>query len=247
MNETIDIHSRLLKCALEVAESRAYWEHVDPDSPAPSASRAFEEAWFGRKSHARVEVLLVNFRARFYDCPNALRALRAWRTILPEERALVCHWHTQLTDPVYRRFTSEFLPDRLVPTITRDRVVEWVENQAPGRFTAATRIQFASKLLSAAHDVGIVQGIRDPRPVGTPRVSEAALTYAMYLLREVGFEGSLLDNAYLRSVGLGEGAIDDRLRTSRAFAFRRSAGVVDAGWRHPDLVSWATSTFQGAP
>jgi hypothetical protein len=243
MTETTDVHSRILKCALEIPEARSYWDHVDPSDPPPTADRAFEEGWFGRKSHARVEVLLINFRARFYDVGDALRALRSWPSIQPDERALVCHWHVQLTDPVYRHFTGEFLPERLVPSITRERVVEWVETQAPGRFTDSTKVQFASKLLSSAHDVGIVKGIRDPRPVGSPRVTEAALTYLMYLLREVGFEGSLLDNPYLGSVGLRDDSVDDRLRTSRAFAFRRSANVVDAGWRHPSLLAWATSTF----
>ncbi len=241
MTETTEIHSRILKCALDVPEARAYWEHVDPDEPPPSADQAFEEAWFGRKSHARVAVLLVNFKARFYAFPEALRALRTWHGIEPHERALVCHWHTQLSDPVYRDFTGRFLPDRLTPTITRDRVVEWVETQAPGRFELATRTQFASKLLSAAHAADIVQGTRDPRPVRSPRVSEAALTYLLYLLRGLTFEGSLLDNPYLRSVGLHEGVVDDRLRSARAFAFRRSANVVDAGWRHESLSSWAGS------
>jgi hypothetical protein len=241
MTETTEIHSRILKCALDVAEARAYWEHVDPDQPAPKTDLAFEQAWFGRKSHARVDVLLVNFRARFYAMPEALRALRAWRTIEPQERALVCHWHTQLTDPMYRHFTGDFLPDRLTPTITLDRVVEWVEAQAPGRFKLTTRTQFASKLLSAAHAVGIVQGTRDPRPIGSPRVSEAALTYLLYLLRGLNVEGTLLDNAYLRSVGLREGVVDDRLRAARAFAFRRSANVIDAGWRYESLASWAGS------
>jgi hypothetical protein len=241
MTETTEVHSRILKCALDIPEARAYWDHVDPAEPPPTANRAFEEAWFGRKSHARVEVLLQNFRARFYEVPDALRALRAWRSIEPQERALVCHWHTQLTDPVYRHFTGDFLPERLVPTITRDRVVEWVETQTAGRFTLATRTQFASKLLSSAHAVGIVSGTRDPRPITSPRVSEAALTYLLYLLRGLTFEGSLLDNPYLRSVGLREGIVDDRLRSARAFAFRRSANIVDAGWRHDSLVDWAGS------
>jgi hypothetical protein len=237
--ETAEIHSRLLKCALEIPESRAYWEHVGPGDPAPSTERAFEEGWFGRKSHARVAVLLTNFRARFYDFPDALRALRRWGSISPEDRALVCHWHTQLTDPMYRAFTGDFLPDRLVPQITHARAVEWVEAQALDRFAPATQVQFASKLLSAAHAVGIVQGTRDPRPLGSPRVSEAAVSYLLYLLRDIGFGGSLLDNPYVRSVGLGGGMVEDRLRNARAFAFRRSANVVDPGWRYPNLLAWA--------
>jgi hypothetical protein len=33
--------------------------------------------------------------------------------------------------------------------------------------------------------------------------------------------------------------VEDRLRNARAFAFRRSANVVDPGWRYPNLLAWA--------
>ena len=241
MTETTAIHSRILKCGLDVPEARAYIERVDPDRAPPTASEAFEQAWFGRKGFARVETLLVNFKARFYDHPEALRALRAWRTIEPDERNLVCHWHTQLTDPLYRRFTGDFLPGRLTGSITRERVVAWVAEETGDRFRPATQTQFASKLLSAARAAGLTRGLRDPRPLLTPRVSEAALTYALYLLRGADIDGTWLDNPYLRSVGLRDGALDDRLRAARALTFRRAAGVIDASWRHDSLLSWAGS------
>jgi hypothetical protein len=59
-----------------------------------------------------------------------------------------------------------------------------------------TRIQFASKLLSAAYSAGLLAGNRDPRAVVFPRVPDDALEYLMYLLREVTFEGTLLSNPY---------------------------------------------------
>ena len=65
MREGIEIHSRLLKAPLLVLESRAFWEHVVPGESAPTADRAFEEGWFGRKSHATVKILLSTFALRF--------------------------------------------------------------------------------------------------------------------------------------------------------------------------------------
>jgi hypothetical protein len=81
-------------------------------------------------------------------------------------------------------------------------VVTWVGDQGPGRWTMTTRIQFASKLLSAAYSAGLVAGNRDPRPLAFPRVPDDALEYLMYLLREVTFEGSLLRQPLHGSLGL---------------------------------------------
>ena len=80
--------------------------------------------------------------------------------------------------------------------------VEVVADQGPGRWTMATKVQFASKLLSAAYAAGLVASRRDPRPLTVPRVPDDALEYLLYLLREVEFEGTLLDNPYVASVGL---------------------------------------------
>ena len=101
------------------------------------------------------------------------------------------------------------------------------------------RIQFASKLLSAAYSAALVTSNRDPRPIGVPRVSDDALEYLMYLLRETEFEGSLLDNPYARSVGLEGAILEERLRGLPGLAFRRQGDLIDFGWRHRDLRIWA--------
>lgn len=243
--EVTQVHTRLLKCALEVEDSRSYWTHTDGAHPV-TARQAFDEYWFGARSLAWIEILLTNMRARFDAFPPALQVLHRWTQMAPDTRSLICHWHLQLADPLYRHFTGDYLVNRRAGTrteVTRDLVVAWVGEQGPGRWTMATRIQFASKLLSAAYAAGLVATNRDPRPLALPRVPNEALEYAMYLLREVQFEGTLLDNPYLASVGLDGPFLEERLRTLPGIAFSRQATLVDMGWKYADLHAWSAATL----
>ncbi len=263
--EVTKVHARLLKCALEVEDARAYWAHAAPTAnrrpangagalperaPAATSERAFEEYWFGARSMPRIEVLLSNMRARFDAYPPALAVLGRWPDMPPDTRALICHWHLQLTDPLYRAFTGDYLVARRAGPrdhITRDLVVAWVSENAPDRWTMATRIQFASKLLSSALSAGLLAGRRDPRPLALPRVRDHALEYLLYLLREIDFDGTLLENPYLASVGLtgpgGKEILEDRLRQLPSIDFGRQGDLIDITWRYPDLRAWADHTL----
>lgn len=241
--EASEVHTRLLKCALEVDEARAYWAHTDGGRPV-RPQEAFESYWFGAKSLPRVEVLLTNLRARFDAFPTALQALHRWPGMAPDTRRLVCHWHLQLADPLYRRFTGAYLPARLAgpkPDVSRHQVVEWVSAQGPGRWTMPTRLQFASKLLSSAYAAGLLGRARDPRPIKVPRVPDEALVYLMYLLREVQIEGALLENPYLISVGLQGDLLQARLRSAPGLALERQGDLVSLTFTHPDLATWAAT------
>jgi hypothetical protein len=240
--EVTDVHTRLLKCALIVPESRAWWQHVDPTSRVHPAAQAFEEFWFGAKSQGRVKVLISNLRARYDAFPAALAVLKGWPDMDPESRTAICHWHLQLADPLYRAFAGDYLPERRMGAraeIRQDQVVSWVSQQGPGRWTMSTRIQFASKLLSCAFTAGLVAGRRDPRPLSFPRIPDPALGYLLHLLREVDYEGTMTDNPYLRSVGLESGVLEDRLRGLPELHYRRLGDHVDFGWRFGDLAAWA--------
>ena len=243
--EATDMHTRLLKCALEVDDARAYWAQWDGAADV-TPKRAFDEYWFGARSLARIEVLLANMRVRFDAFPAAAEALHRWPQMSPDTRRAICHWHLQLADPLYRAFSGGYLADRRAgprPAVTRDLVVEWVGQQGPGRWTMPTRIQFASKLLSAAFSAGLVGTNRDPRPLALPRVPDEALEYLMYLLREVDFEGTLLQNLYTTSVGLVGGGLEDRMNGLPGLRFRRQGDLIDYGWRYPDLRGWADATL----
>jgi hypothetical protein len=244
------MHTRLLKCTLEVEHSRLYWRHRVGDEgaeqPNAMAKRAHEQFWFGARSLSRTAILLTNFRARFDAYPAALRCLSAWAEMAPRTQRLICHWHLQLSDPLYRRFAGELLPARFerdAPRITHPLVVQWVSEQGAGRWGAATRIQFSSKLLSSAHAAGLVAAKTDPRPLIRPRVDDMALAYLLYLLRGIRIDGDLLNNAYLASVGLGGVLLEHRLKGLPGLSFRRQGDLIDFGWHYPSLDAWADAQF----
>lgn len=244
-SEVREIHTNLLKCTLEIESSRAWWGQPSDTADRTVADRAFAESWFGARSLPRVKVLVSNMRTRFDAYPHALRVLREWQHMEPGTRALICHWHLQLTDPLYRAFSGDFLVgrhDAVRAEATRDMVTRWVGDQGPGRWTTKTRVQFASQLLVSAKAAGLIENLRGPRRLLFPRVGDDALTYLLYLLRGVELEGTLLDNPYLASVGLTSRLAEDRFRALEALHFRRQGDLVDFGWVYRDLEGWAHAT-----
>lgn len=242
-SEVTEAHTRILRLALAIEESRAYWANVDPAVPPTERNlAAFEQRWFGAKTLERVRTLLPNMSARYDAFPSALSVLRGWPHMDPPTRQLLCHWHLQLSDPIYRTFTGHFLVARresIRPELDRDVVVRWVNQEYPDRWGPATVIQFASKLLSAAYEAGLVGKNKDPRPLVVPKVTDVALAYLLYLLREVRIAGTQLDNPYLASVGLTGGFLDQRLRSLPGIDYRRMGTLTEFHWAAPDLVAWA--------
>lgn len=176
--EAIAVHTRLLKCTLEIDSARAWWRHPAVDEDVVVSTQAYEQAWFGARSLDRVKVLLANLRAPFDAFPDALAVLRVWEDMEPSMRQLICHWHLQLSGPLYRAFTGAFLVERHDtgrPEVTRDMVTTWVGAQGTGRWTMRTRIQFASQLLVSAKAAGLVDNLKDPRRLVFPRVDDVAL------------------------------------------------------------------------
>ena len=102
-----------------------------------------------------------------------------------------------------------------------------------------TRVQFASKLLSSAFATGLVTSNRDPRPLAFPRITDNALSYLLYLLRGLNFEGSLADNPYLGSVGLTGSFLEERVRALPAVRFQRQGELIDFQWQFASIEEWA--------
>lgn len=246
-SEATDVHTRILRLALGVEESRSYWERVDPTVPAADrALIAFEQRWFGSRSLERVRFLLASFADRYDPFPEALAVLRRWSTMDAAARQIICHWHLQLSDPLYRRFTGTFLVHRRTlrePTVDRDVALRWVKNEFPDRWSEATCVQFASKLLSAASEAGVISPKRDPRALLTPKVPDLALAYLLHLLRGIRFAGTLTENPYLASVGLVEGFLDQRLRSLPGITFRRMGQLTEFQWDAASLTAWAEASL----
>jgi hypothetical protein len=61
------------------------------------------------------------------------------------------------------------------PRVDRNVTLRWVKNAYPDRWSEATYVQFASKLLSAASEAGLISPKRDPRSLLFPKVTDTAL------------------------------------------------------------------------
>lgn len=249
MNEPADkpaeetyVHTRILKFGLGADESRAYWGRVEDVEAERSSEQAFREQWFGQVSESRAKIIMTNMRKRYDAYPTALRLLCRWRPSDAHTRTVICHWHLQLSDPLYRAFTGDYLVERRERRsgeVERDQVRRWVEEQEPDRWAPSTNTEFASKLLSAAYAAGLVESNRDPRRLIYPRVPDLALSYALHLLREVRFDGTLLDNPYLRSVGLSGSFLEDRIRKLDGVELRRMGDLTEFDSRIGNLESWS--------
>ena len=240
--EVCQFHTRILRVSLVAEESRAYWQHLHTDMPkVKRAVVAFEARWFGSKSMERVRTLLAEFRHRYDAYPAALEVLIRWRPSATT-RQNICHWHMQLADSIYRTFTGVFLDQRrlqLNPSIDRDVAARWVTQQLESEWSSATTQRMATGLITSSAAAGLCTDNPGIRRLKYPQVTDEALTYWLYFLRHLSFQGSILDNPYLASVGLSEGELEQRLRRLPGLAFNRMGELHDFGWCYADLKSWA--------
>lgn len=245
--EVINRHTRLLRVALAVEDSFSYWQSAQPGLKASEqAAIAFEQRWFGSKSMERVKTLLNLLGQRYASYPVPLTTLQQW---LPQDwvtRQNLCHWHLQLADPSYRAFAGVFLPGRHgygEAVVERDVVARWVREQFPD-WTSATVMRMATSLISSAAEAGLCSSGSGQRRLSYPKVSDEALTYWLYLLRHVIFEGSLLENPYFRSVGLEGALLEERLTKLSGLSFSRMGDVHEFGWNCDNLQHWAIEQLE---
>ena len=240
-SEATLVHTYLLRLALAVEDASSYWDRLDSSVPIPKRAKvAFEQQWFGVTSLDRVRYLISSFVVRYDAFPNALIVLSRWPSMDISTRQVICHWHLQLSDPMYRRFTGELLPKRRAlrePNVDRDIAHQWLRAEFPDKWSEPTCFQLAGKLLSAAREAGLVSR-RDPRTLSFPRVSDHALAYLLYLLRETRFAGTLTNSPYLKSVGIDEHLMTQRTTSLPGVALRQVSGKLAFDWAHPDLASW---------
>jgi hypothetical protein len=233
------------RLGLAVEESRAYWEAADPALGEPPAL-GFERRCLAARNVERIRTILGAMAQRYDAYPEALAVLARWRRMDVATRRVICHWHLQLADPLYRRFSGEFLVERRASgdRIDRPATARWLRQEDAEE-------ERAVDLLTAAAQAGLITARRDPRILLDPEVPDRALGYVLYLLRSLGAEPVSFDDPYLASVGLTE---DDlaRRRPGRLGVRLRRAGAGSAGvgglggvgldFDHPSLTAWAAAT-----
>jgi hypothetical protein len=170
---------------LQVDASMRFWSHVQAgESAAERRRRAAQEGWYPELSEARLKYLLSELEKRFPQ--SSLPALQAWSPEGERQAPLVCHWHLQCSDPLYRDFTSSYLvrlwarPDHGLSVAEVDA---WLAARAPDRgWSATTRRRLASGLLGAAAEAGLLKGSGRKKEVRTVNVDAASMGYLRSVL-----------------------------------------------------------------
>lgn len=81
----------------------------------------------------------------------------------------------------------------------------------------------------------------DTAELQTLRVDDISLTYLMYLLRTTQFDGTLLQNPYIASVGLDSDELHARLRRIPGVGLQRQSGLIEFNWQYESLEGWAAA------
>lgn len=203
MNEVTTPHTGLLRLGLAASHSVTFWSRATTDQSVDQlCATAEKERWFGDLTPSRLKYLVRQLQKRF---PYPARELLTFQARPePHQNTLICHWHLQLVDPLYRAYTSSFLLgcwSSPTTTVSIDASASWVKAQPSAkRWAGNTQRRMASGLLSAATEAGLVARTgRNERELKLPPVDSKDLAYLHRLL----LRADAVDNeeTYLMSVG----------------------------------------------
>jgi hypothetical protein len=191
---------------LEVASSVLFWRHATiGEQAAERRHRATQEAWFPGLSEARLRYLLAELEKRFPA--DSLNTLKTWQPSDELQAPLVCHWHLQWSDPLYRDFTSGFLVGawaRPEAGVTVNAVDDWLAQRGShADWSPATRRRLASGLLAAARDAGFLKGQGREKELRTVTVDQPSLNYLRSLLVTAEADSSCGEAIFLSGTVLG--------------------------------------------
>ena len=247
--EVSKIHTRLLRSTLLEEDSQSFWRNYNGESQEEAVEKAYNDYWFGNANKATIKRTLGNLFERFVNFPQCLEVLKLWTDMTVQERAIICHWHVQMTDILYRRFTSEFLPSRFVyspPTFHKDQAQQWVYGFMAEKWAGTTQAQMASKMLNCIRNTGLVSSEnKETIQLRYPLISNRCVTYLLYTLREITFNGSLLENPYFKSVGLTGSFLTSQVNQSPSISIQQTGDHTSFEWKHPSLIEWGQNEFNG--
>ena len=241
--EERNIHSRLSSLSLCIEDCRDYCKERPAAQDKPLDAIAFRERWFGNNSEQRVKGILRNMQLRFDRYPEALTVLSQMSR--SEFFPLICHWHLQLADPLYRAFTGEYLVSRRMTGnsrhlgIDKEYVFGWLSTLNLPSWSLKTKLKMSASLMTAARQAGMIQNneIAGGSLLGTDK----ALGYWFYLWRSLHDAPPVLNNPYLASIGLSGEWLDRRITKLNCLQLRRLGDTLDWEWKYPSLIEYANA------
>ena len=202
MIEVSTPHTGLLRLGLATAYSVAFWTRATEDLEVSEMARAAEEQqWFGEISSSRVRYVVRQLQKRF---PYPTRELLGFQPRSDTSGdALICHWHLQLHDPLYRDYTSLYLLrcwSGPTTSVTIDETEKWVRTRPSARdWKSNTQRRMASGLMSAATEAGLLAKTgREERELKLPNVQFIDREYLEKLMQLAGVDDA---DPYFASVG----------------------------------------------
>lgn len=198
-------HTGLLRLGLDLKSSVTFWQRAPLRiSIAELLELAQSQSWYPQHSNARVKYLVTHLHRRFPE--SSRRVLRTWKPEESGQAPTVCHWHLQLSDPIYRDFTFQFLLSRWSTgsdEVEIDQVERWLERRGGNRrWSQSTLRRLASGLFSAATEAGMLGGSRSRRVLRKPQVSARSIEYLNELL--AGLDEPVDPAPYLLTAYWGE-------------------------------------------
>ena len=82
-----------------------------------------------------------------------------------------------------------------------------------------------------------------PRGLSLGSVPDAAVGYALYLLRTVEYQGTLNENPYVRSLGIDSSLFSRALVHVPGIGYRAIGGVQEVHFRYPSLTAWGSENL----
>lgn len=227
-----------MRMGLAIEESRAFWLNYSPGiSRQDQVDLAFEARWFGAKSYQRVGYLVNVLEQRF---AHSLNELKAWNPVEQADKRWICHFHLQFSDPLYRRFSTDYLIQCLQkspPSVDSTSAQTWINAYYPKRWAGSTATRLSSGLLSSLREAGFCQGRRTPWLLQAPWVSDQALAYIVYFLRRARYEQTFWENSYFFSLSLGAD-IERRLLNLPYFTYHKVGQTRSLELKYVSFLKW---------
>jgi hypothetical protein len=186
--------SKIIKAGALLPDTRMLLESWDETADVrTNLDRARQENLFGKASRSRIEDILLVFRQRYLDDPDALAALvMLARAMMPSDALdRILYFQAAKSDRLLHDLVTELLYDRTVRSDREIRpweVQDWIGKQVEAGKTErpwseAVQLRVAQGLLSALRDFGVLEGGTKKRLAypDLPVESFAFVAFQLYL------------------------------------------------------------------
>jgi hypothetical protein len=199
-------HMTMLRIGARIEESRSYIRNYQAGYTVKELKlKAWDEQWFGFIPESIFVRLIPAFHSRFGNYPEMVNVIQNGITkgLESYDFKMICNFHIQISDPYYRWFSGDYIPNRLdngLQEITSTTTAVDFNTKFKKNIKANTLKHFAVNLLNSANDTGLLKGTK-LRVTQTPTVTVFFLGYLIYTLGSFDFPmADLINSPFIKSI-----------------------------------------------